>query len=127
MRIQHSHPSSSAHTWQPRKIWRIARAVKDAKTVNLTCFLNALLARQLLYSRSKTTCNSTYPEEISQSKRLLDLMLREAEDFCADESSQRSLDMRRHIRQWYVREIVTIPAVLNNYHSAFRKRERRSA
>lgn len=54
-------------------------------------------------------------------------MLREAKDFCADEGSQRSLDMRRHIRQWYVREIVTIPAVLNNYYSAFRKRERRSA
>lgn len=116
MRSHSSQSSASAHTWEPRKIWRIARGVKDAKRVDLPSFLNALLAQQLLHADKTVSQKSSYPEKIRQSKTLLDTMLREAEDFCADESNQRSINMRRHIHDWCVSRTVTISPIYLGAH-----------
>lgn len=107
-----SQSSASAHTRKPRKIWRMARAVKEAKKVDLPSFLNALLAQQLLHADKTVSQKSSYPEKIRHSKTLVDIMLRRAEEFCADESSQRSLDMRRHINEWYVFKTVRFIVLL---------------
>lgn len=110
-----SHSSASAHTWKPHKIWRIAGAVKEAKKVDLPSFLNALLVQQLLHADKTASQKSSYPEKIRQSKTLLDIMLREAEDFCADESNQRSLDMRRLINEWCAVRALGISLILYSY------------
>lgn len=100
MELYDPRSTASVHTWQPRKIWRIARSVKDAMKADLFTMLNALLARQLSYDSHTGSEKSSYPEQIRSSRKLLDHMRREAEDFCSDTSCQRSLDLRRNIREW---------------------------
>lgn len=91
--------STSAQRWKLHKIWRIAREVKEAKRTDFISVINALLARQLLYNDEADARNSSYSEVVSASKNLLDLMLHVAKEFCADDSSQRFLQVRRYIRE----------------------------
>lgn len=100
MELYDPRSTASVHTWEPRKIWRIARSVKEAMKADLFTMLNALLARQLSYDSHTISEKSSYPEQIRSSRKLLDHMRREAEDFCSDTSCQRSLDLRRNIREW---------------------------
>lgn len=95
-----SHPeySNSHEKWEPDRIRRVLKDIKDSPKISLRSLLTALLTRLQSDDEDVEASSSSTLVKVEQSKDIVELMLRDATTFCNDTSSARATKLKKHLR-----------------------------
>ena len=96
VRVSTAAENSSKVSWEPKKIYRVVRDVKDSKKTSLLSFLVALLARLSLTRPSQESIKID-DDDVKSSRKTLDTMIRDAAMFCNNNEKQNARKFKAHL------------------------------
>lgn len=84
--------------WDPERIWRVARNIKESPKINLLSLLSTFLARMLVEENNEAT-EVLHPEAVEKSKDIIDMMHRDALVFCRGRGNKKATDLKKYLRK----------------------------